>query len=94
MQVAIVIRYLARHCTQVRAGDASPGLSEQWYCFDDVNVDSWDAANLDRDCFGGKYTLNPQHFKGAQQVGHCHETSWHRTMPSLWFKAKETQEVL
>ncbi len=54
---------------QVRAGDASPSSSDQWRCFDDVTVEPWDISNLDRDCFGGKYTLNPQHFKGAQQVG-------------------------
>lgn len=26
----------------------------QWLCFDDNQVEPWDIANLDRDCFGGK----------------------------------------
>ena len=26
----------------------------QWLCFDDNQVEPWDVANLDRDCFGGK----------------------------------------
>ena len=53
---------------QARTGDGCPSSHGQWYCFDDVNVEPWDINSLDKDCFGGKYTLNPQHYKGAQQV--------------------------
>ena len=43
-------------------GSANAG---KWFCFDDNQVEPWDLANLDRDCFGGKYTVdlsdtNPQ----------------------------------
>lgn len=32
----------------------------QWFCFDDNSVEPWDVANLDADCFGGKYTVEMQ----------------------------------
>lgn len=53
---------------QARAGDGCPASSGRWFCFDDVNVEAYDIGNLEMDCFGGKYTLNSQHFKVPQQV--------------------------
>lgn len=55
-------------CLQVRAADGFAGSTDQWYCFDDVNVDPWDVSSMDKDCFGGKYTLDLQHYKGGPQV--------------------------
>ena len=33
--------------------DRQPG--GEWYCFDDTNVEPWDPAKLDMDCFGGRF---------------------------------------
>lgn len=55
-------------CLQARAGDGGASSHGQWFCFDDVSVEPWDIINMDKDCFGGKYSLNPQHFKGPHQV--------------------------
>ncbi|KAL4854761.1 Ubiquitin carboxyl-terminal hydrolase 24 [Chlorella vulgaris] len=27
----------------------------RWYCFDDTSVDLWDPANLNKDCYGGRF---------------------------------------
>ena len=34
------------------------GGAGAWHCFDDNAVDSWDVANLERDCFGGRFTAD------------------------------------
>ena len=41
------------------AGHQSPNAGK-WFCFDDNSVDAWDIQNLDKDCFGGKYSLDSQ----------------------------------
>ena len=46
---------------QVRASE--PQKPSQWLIFDDVNVDNWDVKNLEKDCFGGKTTLDHDQFK-------------------------------
>ena len=56
---------------QVRSRDGFAGSADQWFCFDDVNVEPWDISSLDKDCFGGKYTLDMQHYKGVPQVSLC-----------------------
>ena len=28
--------------------------SGHWFCFDDMSVEPWDIASLERDCFGGR----------------------------------------
>lgn len=33
--------------------DRAPGGG--WYCFDDTQVDPWDPACLDKDCYGGRF---------------------------------------
>lgn len=63
-------KYALKHM-QVRSGDGFAGSADQWFCFDDVNVEPWDISNLDKDCFGGKYTLDMQHYKGVPQVSLC-----------------------
>lgn len=37
-----------------------------WYCFDDNTVEPWDIGDLEKDCFGGKYTPADS-FPGMQQ---------------------------
>ena len=37
-----------------------PANAGRWFCFDDTSVDPWDVTQLDRDCFGGKYTIDLQ----------------------------------
>jgi hypothetical protein len=37
------------------SGQASS--SGTWWSFDDNNVEPWDPAQMDRDCFGGKSTM-------------------------------------
>lgn len=31
---------------------------DSWYTFDDIHVNSYDEANMERDCFGGKYLVD------------------------------------
>lgn len=53
---------------QVRASE--PQKPSQWLIFDDVNVDNWDVKNLEKDCFGGKTTLDHDQFKVRPAGGH------------------------
>lgn len=51
--------------------ERSPGLRKGgdgegcWWSFDDNHVEPWDPSSMDRDCFGGKTTLEV--FDNAQQ---------------------------
>ena len=43
----------------------------KWFCFDDNTVEPWDVNTLERECFGGKYVLEPgfdSGVKGTTQV--------------------------
>lgn len=48
---------------QERSSDGGDG---QWYCFDDNTVEPWDVADLEKDCFGGKY-IPAETFPGMKQ---------------------------
>ncbi len=43
-------------CNFVQERGGGGGAKGEWYCFDDNQVEPWDINNLERDCFGGKYT--------------------------------------
>lgn len=62
-----------RPTAQVRDEPRHPSSSAgRWFCFDDCNVTPWNVADLDKDCFGGKYTVDvpdPQ-LPGAPKVTH------------------------
>ena len=57
---------------------SEPQKPSQWLIFDDVNVDSWDVKNLEKDCFGGKTTLDHDQFK-VRLVG-----AWLLTRKMVW----------
>lgn len=57
-------------CVHARQ-ERRPGGGGAWQCFDDNAVDSWDVANLERDCFGGRFQADmwdPKAGKHVQQV--------------------------
>ncbi|EIE24996.1 hypothetical protein COCSUDRAFT_46553 [Coccomyxa subellipsoidea C-169] len=41
---------------KVRKQEGQGPAAGQWLCFDDNQVEPWEIANLDRDCFGGKHS--------------------------------------
>lgn len=36
-------------------GDVQDRDDGKWHVYDDVSVEPWDVADLDKDCFGGRY---------------------------------------
>ena len=44
------------HASQTRSVvDVQDREDGKWHVYDDVSVEPWDVANLDQDCFGGRY---------------------------------------
>ncbi|BDA41234.1 probable ubiquitin carboxyl-terminal hydrolase FAF-X [Coccomyxa sp. Obi] len=79
---------------KVRKQEGQGMAAGQWLCFDDNQVEPWDIANLDRDCFGGKQSDSGFGDRGGLLAQVAHEFDRPHSAYMLFYERSEELEPI